>query len=122
LSFHESSGEFSSHLRVSTPDGRYDVVRGKLQRRSNPRLTTDQRALLVARLRDAEQRIRAVTDDYLAVREARAAAAQVLVELGERGPVWWSDGTPDLHGQPVDRSPYGKWWDDRRRVEVWSRV
>src|SRR3954452_7683318 len=68
-----------------------------------------------------------------AVRAARFAANQieetaahravdvVKRELGERGPVWWSDGTPDLNRQPLKNTPYAKWYSglraSRRRGE-----
>ena len=120
MSSYETPNGYSWNVPALTPDGRYDVVRGNLCRRSNPGLTPDQRAALVARLRDAEQRIQTNTDNYLAVREAKTIAARTLVELGERGPVWWRDGAPDLHGQPIKQSPYGKWWDDHQRAQVSS--
>ena len=29
--------------------------------------------------------------------------------LGERGPVWWTDGAPDYHRVLVRNSPYAGW-------------
>jgi len=55
-----------------------------------------------------------------AVREARgepeatqAARKQVYaakVALGERGPVWWSDGAPDYNRHMVMNTPYADWY------------
>ena len=30
--------------------------------------------------------------------------------LGERGPVWWTDGTPDWNRRLVRNTPYADWW------------
>ena len=56
--------------------------------------------------------------------EEAAAHREVDVikrELGERGPVWWSDGTPDLHRHAVKNTPYAEWYSglraSRRRGE-----
>ena len=42
-------------------------------------------------------------------------------ELGERGPVWWTDGAPDLNRHAVNNTPYAKWYSglraSRRRGE-----
>ncbi|WP_252929780.1 hypothetical protein [Paracoccus sp. 08] len=35
-------------------------------------------------------------------------AAKVL--LGERGPVWWTDGAPDLGRHMVHNTPYATWF------------
>jgi hypothetical protein len=31
------------------------------------------------------------------------------VALGERGPVWWADGAPDLNRRLVRNTPYADW-------------
>jgi hypothetical protein len=41
---------------------------------------------------------------------ARAYVQIAKVALGERGPVWWSDGSPDLNRQQVLNSPYSDWY------------
>ncbi len=41
---------------------------------------------------------------------ARAQVQAAKVALGERGPVWWSDGAPDLDRRLVRNSPYAQWW------------
>ena len=96
----------------STPDGRYLVVDGRLWRRSNPALGQKQRALLVEALmharRDVGLALRA--GDAEAEREARARVHRAKVALGERGPPWWTDGTPDFNRHLVENTPYATWF------------
>jgi hypothetical protein len=46
--------------------------------------------------------------------EAEAAAHRTVDEvkraLGERGPVWWDDGSPDLNRQMARNTPYADWY------------
>ncbi len=46
--------------------------------------------------------------------EAREQAKQQVedakIALGERGSVWWTDGTPDLNRQMVKNTPYAAWF------------
>jgi hypothetical protein len=30
--------------------------------------------------------------------------------LGERGPVWWTDGAPDWNRRLAKNTPYADWW------------
>jgi hypothetical protein len=30
--------------------------------------------------------------------------------LGERGPVWWTDGAPDLNRRMAKGTPYAEWF------------
>ena len=41
---------------------------------------------------------------------ARKAVDVAKISLGERGPVWWTDGAPDLNRHKVSDSPYAEWW------------
>lgn len=41
--------------------------------------------------------------------EARAQVDRAKVALGERGPVWWDDGGPDLNRHLVVNTPYADW-------------
>jgi hypothetical protein len=47
---------------------------------------------------------------------AEAAAHRMVDEakraLGERGPVWWSDGVPDFNRHMAKNSPYASWYAD----------
>jgi hypothetical protein len=35
--------------------------------------------------------------------------------LGERGPVWWHDGAPDLNRHMIKNTPYADWFADIRQ-------
>lgn len=48
--------------------------------------------------------------DAEAERSARAAVDAAKRALGERGPVWWSDGAPDFNRRPVGSTPYADWF------------
>jgi hypothetical protein len=95
-----------------TPDGRYLVVRGRLWRRSDPSLGEDVWAGLVAELMDARRAIGAASKagDDAAVKEARARVDHAKRELGERGPVWWKDGAPNLNRHMVRNTIYADWY------------
>nr|WP_244496706.1 hypothetical protein [Aureimonas ureilytica] len=41
---------------------------------------------------------------------ARQAVDRAKRALGERGPVWWSDGAPDLNRRLVRNTPYADWY------------
>ena len=47
-------------------------------------------------------------------REAEVAAHVAVDEikraLGERGPVWWNDGTPDLNRHMAKNTAYADWY------------
>lgn len=92
-----------------TPDGRYFVVRGRLWRRSDPALPEERRAALVAELMRARRAVRDASDPE-AMKVARAAVHATKVALGERGPVWWNDGAPDLNRRMVRNTPYAAWY------------
>lgn len=40
---------------------------------------------------------------------ARADVDPAKVALGERGPVWWEDGAPDLNRHFAKNTPYAEW-------------
>ena len=40
----------------------------------------------------------------------RRAVDEAKRGLGERGPVWWTDGAPDLTRRRVERMPYAAWF------------
>lgn len=95
-----------------TPDGRYIVVRGRLWRRADPALDDPARQALVAGLMEARRAVaralRAADTDSL--RTARSAVDAAKVGLGERGPVWWHDGAPDLNRHLVRTTCYADWY------------
>lgn len=96
-----------------TPDGRYFVVRGRLWRRANPDLPEARRQDLVVALMDARRGVKAAKADPQgreALLAARAAVDAAKVALGERGPVWWSDGAPDENRRMARNSSYAAWF------------
>lgn len=102
----------SATLYPDTPDGRYFVVRGRLWRKSNPALAEDQRQHWVNALMQARRQVGVAkrTADGEAERHARAAVDAAKHALGERGPVWWDDGAPDLNRKMVVNTPYAAWY------------
>lgn len=103
------------HRYPVTPDGRYFVVRGRLWRCTDPALPEPERARLVKALMAARRAVGAARKaaDPTAERAARAAVDGAKRALGERGPVWWTDGAPDYGRQPVARTPYACWYGER---------
>ncbi|QYF93550.1 hypothetical protein KY495_23315 [Massilia sp. PAMC28688] len=96
----------------STADGRYFVVAGRLWRLSNPALPSEQRQLLVDQLMSARRRVGVAkkAGDVEAERSARSAVDEAKRALGERGPVWWTDGAPDYNRRKVVNTPYAAWY------------
>jgi hypothetical protein len=95
-----------------TPDGRYFVVRGRLWRRANPNLPAERREALVVELMNARRAVKAAMKTALPeqLALARKAVDDAKIALGERGPVWWTDGAPDLNRHKVKGSPYAEWY------------
>jgi hypothetical protein len=91
-----------------TPDGRYIVVRGRLWRASNPHLSPAEREKHVKALMDARRRVRSKDPDAKAA--ARRDVDQAKHALGERGPVWWTDGAPDYNRRLAKNTPYSAWY------------
>jgi hypothetical protein len=95
-----------------TPDGRYFVVKGRLWRCADPALSEERRRALVRALMKARADVRTAgrrRDDGL-LRAARARVHEAKVALGERGPVWWTDGAADYNRRPVRSTPYADWY------------
>jgi hypothetical protein len=95
-----------------TPDGRYFVVRGRLWRTSNPALPEQLRRSLTSQLMAARRQVAAAKRiaDPAALAQARAQVDAAKVALGERGPVWWSDGAPDYNRRLAVNTPYAQWY------------
>ena len=94
-----------------TPDGRYIVVRGRLWRRTNPGLDDAVRERLTHELMAARREVRRarLSGDTDSEKLARQRVHAAKVALGERGPVWWADGAPDLTRQLARNTPYAAW-------------
>ncbi|MES2033104.1 MAG: hypothetical protein V4466_02915 [Pseudomonadota bacterium] len=97
---------------LNTPDGRYLVIRGRLWRQSNPSLPADRRAELVTQLMDARRAVGVArkAGDRQALTDAGRRVDEAKVGLGERGPVWWTDGAPDVNRHLVHNTAYAEWW------------
>ena len=91
-----------------TPDGRYIIVRGRLWRAANPNLPEEERQRLVDTLVDARRAVKAAkaSGDDAVLKAARAEVHAAKLALGERGPVWWTDGAPDYNRKMVENTPY----------------
>jgi hypothetical protein len=91
-----------------TPDGRYFVVKGRLWRLADPTLPDAVKVELVAELMRARRAVKSAKAE--ADTDAEDAAHHDVDvakrKLGERGPVWWKDGDPDLNRHMVKNSPY----------------
>ena len=92
-----------------TPDGRYFVVRGRLWRRTDPSLAEPERERLVRELMAARRAVKEARAGRGGMAAARSAVDRAKRGLGERGPVWWTDGEPDLNRHMVANTPYAAW-------------
>ena len=99
-------------LPPRTPDGRYIIVRGRLWRATNPALPEDEAAALRQKLGQARSDVARAnrTDDDALRADARRRVDAAKHALGERGPVWWTDGAPDLNRHLAKNTPYAAWW------------
>lgn len=99
---------------LTTPDGRYIVVRGRLWRASNPNLPEAERSALVHDLSAARREVKAALRDPDPERlaAARAAVNRAKIALGERGEPWWTDGAKDYNRHMVKNTPYAQWHED----------
>ena len=95
-----------------TPDGRYFVVRGRLWRCTDPSLPDDLRAELVRELMSARRAKQAAmrAGNHRDREEARRRVDAAKHALGERGPVWWADGSADVNRRLVKNTEYAEWF------------
>jgi hypothetical protein len=94
---------------LMTPDGRYLVIRGRLWRATNPGLPEDEKDFWVCQLMAARRALRASASVERRA-DARALVDHAKRRLGERGPPWWTDGSPDMNRKLVKNTPYGEWF------------
>jgi hypothetical protein len=97
---------------LTTPDGRYIVVQGRLWRAADPTLSAERKVRHMRALLNGRRALKAakLSGDAAAITDARRMVALAQVGLGERGRVWWKDGAPDLHRTLVKNSPYAPWF------------
>jgi hypothetical protein len=71
-----------------------------------------EREELVRRLMAARRAVREAKQsaDLKAEVAAHKAVDDVKRALGERGPVWWEDGSPDLNRHMTKNTPYAAWY------------
>lgn len=102
-----------------TPDGRYLVVRGMLWRMTSPLLSPEERSAQTAALMRARREVGGALrrGDEKEERAARRRVHRAKVALGERGPVWWTDGTPDYNRRLAVNTPYREWYQRSIRWE-----
>ncbi len=95
-----------------TPDDRYVVVDETLWRATRPDLDPQHKDELVRELMDARRAI-GQADDGADVSAHRKRVDDAKRALGERGPVWWTDGAPDYNRHKIENTPYADWWAKR---------
>jgi hypothetical protein len=97
---------------LATPDGRYLIVRGRLWRSTNPGLPPEVRAALVSDLMNARRAVKEALrkQDPELLAAARLGVNAAKTSLGERGPVWWTDGAKDFNRHLVKNTPYADWY------------
>jgi len=57
----------------------------------------------------ARRAVRDAGGERDATRAARDRVHAAKVALGERGPVWWTDGAPDFNRKLARNTPYAEW-------------
>ena len=99
-------------MPLVTPDGRYIVVRGRLWRATNPSLPEPERQRLTEALMGARRAVKAARAavDRDAEDAAHRAVDAAKQALGERGPVWWTDGAPALNRKMARNTAYADWF------------
>ena len=97
---------------LTTPDGRYIVLQGRLWRAANPTLSAERKIRYMRELLNGRRALKAakLAGDESAITDARRMVALAQVGLGERGRVWWKDGAPDLNRTLIKNSPYAQWY------------
>ena len=88
------------------------AIHRRLWRRADPSLPEQERHALTAELMAARRAkgvaLRAGDDAGREAARERVEAAKRA--LGERGPVWWSDGAPDLTRHLARTTAYADWF------------
>ncbi|WP_202408301.1 hypothetical protein [Novosphingobium silvae] len=79
---------------------------------ADPSLDPPKRERLVKELMAARRAVGTARrrKDAAAEESARLAVDRAKRALGERGPVWWSDGAPDLNRHLARTGPYADWF------------
>ncbi len=94
----------------TTPDGRYRVVNGRLQRCPNPALDEIENAGLQRELMLAREALQQARNTEVDLTPLRRRINQTRRKLGLRGRVWWIGDSTDYHRKPVVDTPYANWY------------
>ena len=80
---------------------------------ASPDLPEPERQALVKQLMSARRAVRSAraVADETAETHAHAAVDQAKRALGERGPVWWTDGAADLNRHMARNTAYAEWYE-----------
>jgi len=78
---------------------------------SDPSLGEGEREKLVSKLMAGRSAVAKAnrSGDVAALRKARSEVDKAKRELGERGPVWWTDGAPDFNQHMAKNTSYAEW-------------
>jgi len=89
------------------------VVRGRLWRVANPHLPKQVREFHVQALMSARREVKSAmaANDQERLAAARKSVNVAKIALGERGLVWWDDGTKDYNRHLVKNTPYWEWYE-----------
>lgn len=79
---------------------------------ADPALAESDREKLVSELMAARARVGVArrSGDRAAEQAAHVDVDHAKRALGERGPVWWTDGSPDFNRHMVRNTPYADWF------------
>ena len=90
---------------------------------ANPGLDEAERIELVGRLMAARRAVRDARKaaDPDAEATAHRAVDEVKQALGERSPVWWDDGSPDLNRHMAKNTLYATWYAKLSRSDQGGR-
>lgn len=80
---------------------------------ADPAISADRRKVLVSELMSARRAVRDAKrqNDREGEASARARVDVAKHALGERGPVWWNDGAPDLNRHMARNTIYADWYE-----------
>lgn len=87
-------------------------MKGRLWRCTNPSLDEVTRQRWVKHLMDARRQVKQAKsqNDETALSAARSQVNEAKIALGERGPIWWTDGAPDYNRHMAKNTPYADWF------------
>lgn len=91
---------------------------------ANPALAETARSEFVSSLMVARRAVRAAkkTGDLDAEAAAHRAVEEGKRALGERGPAWWDDGTPDVNRRMAKNTKYADWYAKVARIDAGATI